>query len=194
MTAAGLRLVLLSALGMLLAGAVGLELASGPPAESGAAPGAPGPAAQQAPVPAPDPGPSQSEVQGILARPLFSPNRRPPAAGVAAPDAPPPSLPRVAGILMDGSQRSVIFATADGVRPVVLNVGGEVNGFRVQSIEDGQVTLLGPDGPRVLHPTFDQAAPAPANRPAPSPAFQGLTGIPGLPGLPSLPPGPGLAR
>jgi hypothetical protein len=49
-------------------------------------------------------------VQTILARPLFSPNRRPgPAAASAAGNAP-PSLPRIAGILVDGSRRRVIFA------------------------------------------------------------------------------------
>jgi hypothetical protein len=136
-------------------------------------------------------------VETILARPLFAPSRRPPANAPAAPITAPPPLPRVSGIFIDGGSRSVIFAGANGSRPVVVPEGGVMNGFRVQSIDTGQVTVIGPDGPRTLRPSFDQQ-PAPAAPPQPAPGIPGLPGLPGLqgltgiPGLPAFgaPPGP----
>ena len=188
------RALPLSALLVALAGLVALELRGRADDRIVAEPAAP-PTAAAPHATAVTPGTSAAELQTILARPLFAPNRRPPsvAAGPAVAGAPPPSLPRVAGILLDGNRRSVIFAAAGDVRPLVVNEGGEVNGFRVQSIEDGQVTVVGPDGPRVLHPTFDQNPPqaqAPAGPVIPGFAgVPGLTSIPGFPGLP-VPSGP----
>ncbi len=147
-----------------------------------------------APVPPAAANHTQEWVETILARPLFAPNRRPPANAPAAAAAAPPPLPRVTGILIDGKSRSVIFANPGG-RPVVVPEGGTMNGFRVQSIDTGQVVLSGPDGPRTLRPSFDPQ-PAASAPPAPAPGLpglQGLTGIPGLPMLgapPNAPPGP----
>lgn len=125
----------------------------------------------------------QDWVQTVLARPLFAPNRRPPAGLAAAPA----SLPRVAGILVNGNSRSVIFAAAGGGKPQVVAEGAEVAGFRVQSIESGQVTVVGPGGPLVLRPSFD-----PSPRPAAVPQLPGLPGVFSIPGLPApgAPPGP----
>jgi len=123
--------------------------------------------------------PTRERVATVLARPLFAPTRRP-AAGVAAALE---GLPRVTGILVDGGRRSVIFATADGGKPVVVAEGGEVAGFRVQTIESGQVTVLGTEGLRVLRPSFD-----PSPRPSvATPQLPGLTGLPGLPVLGAMP-------
>ena len=143
------------------------------------------------------PGPDQVArwAATILARPLFSPGRRPPTAA-AAPSAAAPQLPRVAGIMVTPAGRRAIFAEK-GTKPLVLGEGGEVSGFTVQSIQAGQVTVRGPEGVRVLSPTFDPDAPAPASPAAALPP-PGLS-IPGLPGfhLQSRPPGlggiPGLA-
>ncbi len=145
----------------------------------------------------PDPNQVARWAATVLARPLFSPGRRPPAAA-AAPGAVAPSLPRVAGIMVTPAGRRAIFAEK-GAKPLVLGEGGQVGGFTVQSIRAGQVTVRGPEGVRVLSPTFDPDAPAPASaaaKAAPSPL--GLS-IPGLPGfqLQARPPGlggiPGLA-
>lgn len=139
---------------------------------------------------------TQEWVETILARPLFAPNRRPPANAPAAPAAAAPPLPRVTGILIDGNSRNVIFANPGG-RPVVVPEGGSMNGFRVQSIETGQVILSGPDGPRTLRPSFDPQPASPSSPPPPGlPGLQGLTGIPGLPmlGAPPNPPSGPSAR
>lgn len=135
----------------------------------------------------------QTLLDSILARPLFASTRRP----VAAPSGPAPtpaSLPRLAGILVNGSSRSAIFAASGGAKPVVVQVGAKIGGYTVQSIEAGQVTLEGTGGAQVVRPTFDarpqSAAAGPAAGSAKGPApfaaatdvMQSLRGLPGFPG------------
>jgi len=186
-------LLALTGTAVALAATVGLELQpwSGDegamsPNQPHVPPAAAAPAAGQvttATVPAAEP--ARRYVQTILERPLFAPNRRPapPAAGL--PDAPAIGVPRVAGILVDGGRRSVIFAAAEGGKPQVLTEGAMVGGFRIDQIDSAQVRVVGPNGTRVLRPSFDPSRPAPA-------PVSGLAGLPGLPGLPglSVPPGP----
>ncbi len=93
-------------------------------------------------------------VDGVLARPLFAATRRPIAA-LAASAPLPASLPRLAGILVNGHSRSAIFAVAGEGRPLVVQEGAQVGGHTVQSIKAGQVTLSGSGAPQVLRPTFD---------------------------------------
>ncbi len=109
----------------------------------------------------------------ILARPLFSPARRAAAPGMVAQPAPDGPLPRLTGIIVTPTGRSAIFA--GGAQPVVVLEGGQLGGFVVHAIEPGQVTLLGPDGPRIVLPSFDP------NRPQPVAAAvaQGLPLLPG---------------
>ena len=182
----------------LLAGTIALELTGGVADDDGmmaptlrSAPASPSRAAAS-PVPDDD---RQGLVDGILARPLFATTRRPADAPAAGPAPVPASLPRLAGILVHGSSRSAIFAASGSGRPVVIQEGGRVGGYTVQSIEAGQVTLAGPGGNQVLRPAFDarqQGAAAgvpgagPAGR-ASSPfaatdVLQSLRGLPGLSG------------
>ena len=100
----------------------------------------------------------QSWVETILARPLFSRDRRP-AAAPAASAATPDNLPRLTGVAVSPAGRHAIFAAATGGKPLVASVGDHVAGYVVQAIEPGAVTILGPGGPRVLQPGF--AGPAP---------------------------------
>ena len=100
-----------------------------------------------------------------LARPLFSPDRRPAAdAATVASGRSVPGLPRLAGILVGPFGRSAIFAT-NGAKPIVVQEGGRVAAYTVKSIEATQVHLLGPDGAQVLYPSFEAAAAS--NRRAP---------------------------
>ncbi len=139
------------------------------------------------PVPEED---RQALVDGILARPLFATNRRPADAPAAGPAPTPASLPRLAGVLVHGSSRSAIFAATGSGRPAVVQEGGRVGGYTVQSIEAGQVTLAGPGGNQVLRPAFDAKPPAAAGPPgakastsfAPTDVLQSLRGLPGLSG------------
>ena len=87
----------------------------------------------------------------VLARPLFNPDRRPPAPP-AAPTPPPDSLPRLAGTLVGPGGKRAIFATGD--KPAVVAEGNRIDAWTVQAISAGMVTLTGPDGPRVLHVSF----------------------------------------
>ncbi len=188
--------LVLSALGALLAlslsGIIFLELRRGlPDSDAMTYPitrGQPSPAAialQTTPETGPDLTTHRSD--DILARPLFSPARRPPVAK-AAPGAA-AVIPRLTGVLISPEGRRVIFADAVG-KPVAAGVGDRIGAYAVQSIEVGRIVLTGPDGPRIVTPAFDPRPAAPAgSRPSGGlpglPGLDGLTGIQGL-GVPGL--------
>lgn len=101
-------------------------------------------------------------VETILARPLFSPSRRPPAvsAGPAAETV--IGMPRLAGILISPDGKRAIFARPGGGKPLTTTEGDKIDRWTVLSIEMWQVTLSGPDGSHVLHPSFENGTtPAP---------------------------------
>jgi hypothetical protein len=100
-------------------------------------------------------------VATILARPLFSPDRRPPSEGSAAAGNPiPDDLPRLAGVIVGPFDRSAIFAI-DGGKPVVLREGGRLNAWTVRLIRAGEVEVEGPGGTRTVHPSFQSSSEAP---------------------------------
>jgi len=163
------------------------------------------------------PDPTQARVDAILARPLFQPNRRPPASGSVASG--PASLPRLSGVMVSGGGRSVIFAAGADGKPVVLAEGGRIGAYVVQSIGAGEAVVLGPEGPRTLRPSFGpsiggatspDAPGSPLGGPAGRPSILDLLrgGAPGAGGVPGLtapmppapmppgpiPPGPGPER
>ncbi|MBV9735700.1 MAG: hypothetical protein JO209_07295 [Acidisphaera sp.] len=144
-----------------LAGVITVELRSGAPVHGGT----PAVLATSAPAIAGTPAPAQAAwdalVATILARPLFSVSRRPAQESPVAADQTASALPRVAGVLVGPSQRIAIFAAADGQnKPTVVAEGDRVAGFLVRSIAPGEVTLLGPQGTRVLRPSFAGGSPA----------------------------------
>jgi len=143
-------------------------------------------------------GVQREAMAAILARPLFSPGRRPAALPMAS-AAPAAALPRLSGTIVHGADRSVIFVPASGGKPVVAHEGAVVGGYTVQAIHAGRVTLAGPDGVHVLRPAFDPQSPAvrssavgtPALPPgAASPVLQNLQGLRGYPGFAGLPASP----
>ena len=95
-------------------------------------------------------------VATILARPLFSPTRRPAAVKTVADDTTPAGLPRLSGVLVGPFGRSAIFAGANG-KPLVVNEGGHVNAWVVRSIDADAVKVAGSGGVRLLHPKFQNA-------------------------------------
>ena len=101
-------------------------------------------------------------VATVLARPLFSPDRRPAAVAAAVDGSSLPGLPRLTGIMVGPFGRSAIFAES-GAKPIVVQEGGRIASYTVKSIDTMQVRLLGPDGVKVLNPIFDTAS-APASR------------------------------
>ena len=151
-----------------LAGTIWLELRGGLP-DSGAMPlpqpVLPATAAAQ-PAAAEMSASAAQWAAAVLARPLFNPGRRP----VAPPElgaAPPAAVPRVSGVIVTGPQRYAIFAR-DGRKPAVLQVGGQIDGYMVQSIEAGRVIVAGPGGLMELRPSFDRKANAAAGESPPA--------------------------
>lgn len=96
----------------------------------------------------------QAWVGNILARPLFSPDRRPAAGMDDAAAAGVPGLPRLTGILVGPFGRSAIFA-GNASKPVVLGEGGRIDAYTVRSIDATEVRLDGPSGVQRLQPEFD---------------------------------------
>jgi hypothetical protein len=113
-------------------------------------------------IPAPGAGAAADAAVGqwadtILARPIFSPNRRPPA--VADTNAV-IVLPRLTAIIITPGTRSAVFSVPGG-KALALGPGGEVAGYELKSITAGGVVLLGPDGGiTTLRPQFLNPAPA----------------------------------
>ena len=107
-------------------------------------------------VPAVAPDHTNDWVNAILARPLFSPDRRPAANGAVVSATAASSLPRLSGVMVGPFGRRAIFA-AEGSKPMVVGEGGHVSDWTVRVIEAGAVRLVGPGGEQVLHPSFAQS-------------------------------------
>jgi hypothetical protein len=90
----------------------------------------------------------------ILARPLFSPTRRPPETDAADNSATSLSDMRLTGILITPDQRLAIFAPA-GAKPLVRSEGEMLGDWRIESIADQSVSLTGPTGATSLEPKAD---------------------------------------
>ncbi len=118
-----------------------------PDAAGGGTPGADGAA------PSLSPGPVQDWTRMILARPLFSPSRRPPSVAVSGPE-----RPRLAGIILGPSGRRAIFAGNGTARGVVAGVGQNAGAWHVLAIDQSGVRVMGPDGQRLLRPSRDPSA------------------------------------
>ncbi|HVJ51947.1 MAG TPA: hypothetical protein VM689_05760 [Aliidongia sp.] len=153
--------------------------------------------------------PTVQWVNTILARPLFSPTRRPDAAPqqqqTASQDDGPSDLPRLSGILLLRDSKQAVFQPTGDQKPIVVAEGGDVSGWTVQSISATEVTLTGPGGTTTLEPKFDEnlvpPAPQVPNIPVragvpptlnqPNPALGQRNLPPGTPVIPKLgvPPG-----
>lgn len=150
-------LAALLSLAAVLLGALGLELGTAS-RDDEAAPSSSllTPAASRNDAPASSI-PDETREARSLGRPAFNWDRRPVAAprivGDAAPD-----VPRLTGIVVQLSTRLATFALPDGGRLIVAREGTRVGSFTVQAIQAGQVTVLGPDGLRVLRPSIDPHA------------------------------------
>ncbi|MDR3529054.1 MAG: hypothetical protein P4L90_00655 [Rhodopila sp.] len=150
---AGLGLAFLA-----LSGAIAVEIMAGQSApDRMSSPTAPIRAKQQ-------PGPIEpaNQIDGllgeILARPVFSPDRRPVASSARGAS----GLSRLTGIVVTGSQKIAIFAAPSGGRSIAAEEGAHVGAYEVREITSAGVTVSGPDGTAVITPIFDPAAPPPA--------------------------------
>jgi hypothetical protein len=131
----------------------------------------------------------------ILARPLFSPTRRP--AETASADHPETSLSdmRLTGILITPDQHLAIFAPAGG-KLLVRSEGEMISDWRIESIATQSVLLTGPTGPTTLEPKADpnlvrvQTVQPAATPPQPPPTTAVNPQPPPLPNAPARPPIP----
>ena len=138
-----------------LAGVIALEISHAPSGD--VAPPQTRAARTIARTPQPATNRTRDWVTAVLARPLFSPDRRPAADAASTAGSSLPGLPRLAGILVGPFGRSAIFA-ADDSKPIVVQEGGRIGAYTVKSIEMAQVRIVGPEGAQVLNPRFDQAS------------------------------------
>lgn len=79
-------------------------------------------------------------------RPLFSPTRRPPAPPPVVPIAPPPppSPPNIAllAVIMDGEEARAVVRTGPAAKTVRVQIGDDIDGWKVGQIEARQLVLL----------------------------------------------------
>jgi hypothetical protein len=101
----------------------------------------------------------------VLARPLFSPDRRLAPPGQQAAPAVSEDLPRLAAVIVGPHGGLAIFEDGSG-RPHLAAEGDTLGRFKVGTIAPGQVSLIASEGERVLRPKY--AAPGPAKTPGPA--------------------------
>ena len=120
-----------------------------PPAELHAAGRSATAQASAAPV-SRDPG----ALSAVLARPLFSPSRRPPAEAEAAPPAPlqepARAVWRVEGVIDAGGTRRAILRREGAAAGIHAAEGDTVEGWTLRSISADRVILVSPAGETIL--------------------------------------------
>lgn len=89
--------------------------------------------------------PPLDDLSATLARPLFSPTRRPLPEGVAEP---PPGTAaavlnryRLQGVVIDGSRRRVLLVPAPGGKTLSVGEGDSVDGWTIDRIAPERLTL-----------------------------------------------------
>ena len=104
------------------------------------------------------------DFSSILARPLFSPTRRPPAEGVASVAAPEPELQvTLVGVIISSEEQIAIVRLQDTSRFVRLNVGDSLQGWILGSIEPSRVVFRRGDVEEHIELTYD--VPPPVQKP-----------------------------
>jgi len=127
----------------------------------------------------------------ILARPLFTPTRRPPPSTALM-----TGTPRLSAIIDGTGQQRAIFMLPGHDRGVIVPVNGVIGAWQVIGIDNGAVRIRDGRGERLLHPDRERTDPAtpdqlpfapssqPAQRPEPdfAPPASSLDNAP--PGMP----------
>lgn len=120
--------------------------------------------------------PALESLQATLERPLFNPERRPPAPATQAESEPSPAMTpsappalTVSAIIVEGSDRSALLTAPGGEQPQRVREGTLVSGWRLIEIHDDSILLQSGTRhlPLPLH-TFATPPPPPAPpRPVP---------------------------
>ena len=104
------------------------------------------------------------DFSAILERPLFSPNRRPPAEGVAAVVAREPELQvTLVGVIISSEEQIAIVKLKDGNRFARLSLGDSFQGWILDSIEPSRITFRRGDVEEHVELTYD--LPPPVQKP-----------------------------
>jgi hypothetical protein len=162
------------------------EIATTPRSETAVANTAPPQSGTSLPVFHPEIGPQhQAMVTTILARPLFSATRRPPARDDSGGGDTSFGDTRLTGIVTQPGHRFAIFAPV-GAKPLIVGEGDSVSGWRVETITPREVSLTGPAGTKTLQPRIDPNLVPPAAPPMAS-AIPTAVRQPVRPGIPPPP-------
>lgn len=104
------------------------------------------------------------DFSAILERPLFSPNRRPPAEGVAtvAPSAPELEVTLI-GVIISSEEQIAIVKVKDATSFARLGVGDTFQGWVLNSIEPSRITFQRGDVEEHIELTYD--VPPPVKKP-----------------------------
>lgn len=111
---------------------------------------------------------SPTWMEDVLARPMFSADRRPVASVLRAQTA--AELPRLSGIIVSPTRSTAIFSGADSSKPMVVMVGARIGAFTVRTIAAGEVSVVSDAGTLVLRPSFSVQNKTPEQTPPPLPA------------------------
>jgi hypothetical protein len=103
-------------------------------------------------------------AEEILQRPVFSPDRKPPAEAPVEAEpvevkAPPELKSRLAGVIIGPDDKEAFFAR-DAETSKSVKEGDEIDGWTVTSIEPDRVTLKSDFGEKTVEPTFGEAGAA----------------------------------
>src|SRR5262249_19184722 len=110
----------------------------------------------------------------ILARPLFTLTRTPPAPAPVASEVveekqPPKLQARLAGVTLGPDAREALFQH-EGEKPIAVKVGGEIDGWKVSAIQFDQVVLSSEFGNQIVKP--QNAPPGSEDEDVPPPAIR----------------------
>ncbi len=87
-----------------------------------------------------------SLIADILARPVFSPGRRPDPAAAAAAHS--PAAFRLVGVVLSGTRRFALVQMADEPRPRHVAEGEHIGDYRIVAISADRIRARGSDGER----------------------------------------------
>lgn len=95
--------------------------------------------------------PDLTRLEATRTRPIFAPNRRPPAPPPDVRPAPPPEAPPVVdaappvvelrGVILGEGRRFAIVQRGGEPKPVTVQTGSRIDGWTVQSIAPRELTL-----------------------------------------------------
>lgn len=103
--------------------------------------------------------PPIEDLHAVLERPIFSPNRRPPAPEAVALPALRSFDFALKGIVVDGDERVAVFLPKDNGKAMLLREGDTAAGWTLLRIEVDHVVLSRGDAETVLEPTYNPTAP-----------------------------------